>query len=177
VDSGLQPNWQAVESAARLLLELSRTRYRKQHGPLRIHITGEVDRLCAGRNRHEKGTVGKRRRLVMRDGQGCVWCDKDLLPSAPDCTIEHIIPRVYGGKNLLENTACACLNCNSRRSARGVAAWTVDCELRGLHPRKDVLISLLQTLALREDASGRAARRELLAFENAEQPTLSLLPA
>lgn len=58
--------------------------------------------------------------LIARDGMSCFWCGKqtrlDVVPDHPDrCTRDHIVPRVFGGKDALENLKVACRECNERR--------------------------------------------------------------
>jgi 5-methylcytosine-specific restriction endonuclease McrA len=54
------------------------------------------------------------RRLMERDGRHCYWCRVefrgDELP-----TIEHVVPKSYGGSNHLHNLVLACDWCNQKR--------------------------------------------------------------
>jgi hypothetical protein len=60
-----------------------------------------------------KGVAGK---VLARDRQ-CVRCGDTV-----DLTIDHIIPRIRGGKNVLENLQILCRTCNSRKGSK-IGAW------------------------------------------------------
>lgn len=52
-----------------------------------------------------------RTNLLIRDNFTCQYCSKTL--GSHDLTIDHVIPRVKGGKTKWENVVCACYICNS----------------------------------------------------------------
>lgn len=54
--------------------------------------------------------------LLIRDNYTCQYCDKKLNSS--ELTIDHVIPRVKGGKTIWENIVCACYICNSIKGHR-----------------------------------------------------------
>ena len=63
-----------------------------------------------------------RRRLRLRDGDGCHWCGRRLRDPETgrqarpdDATIDHVLPRSRGGGNLLSNLVLACPACNEER--------------------------------------------------------------
>ena len=61
--------------------------------------------------------VGLRRmRVYFVYGGECAYCGKFLPPA--QCTVDHIVPRVLGGSNELENLALACTKCNGRKGGR-----------------------------------------------------------
>ncbi len=47
--------------------------------------------------------------------QKCVICGKKLVRGDFDFTIDHIIPRKYGGTNAITNLQPMCRSCNSRK--------------------------------------------------------------
>lgn len=52
-----------------------------------------------------------RANLLIRDNFTCQYCDVTL--TAHDLTVDHVIPRVKGGKTKWDNVVCACYVCNS----------------------------------------------------------------
>ncbi|TFG95075.1 MAG: HNH endonuclease [Calditrichales bacterium] len=50
-----------------------------------------------------------RKNILLRDRYTCQYCGKKTSP----LTVDHIIPRQYGGKHSWENLTCACLRCNN----------------------------------------------------------------
>jgi 5-methylcytosine-specific restriction endonuclease McrA len=55
-----------------------------------------------------------RKNILRRDRQTCQYCGKKATP----LTVDHIIPRNFGGKHSWENLVCACLRCNNRKGNR-----------------------------------------------------------
>jgi hypothetical protein len=54
--------------------------------------------------------------IQQRDNYICQYCGKDGLASLDnwhDCTIDHFIPRSYGGTDEAENHVTACRHCNA----------------------------------------------------------------
>ena len=64
-----------------------------------------------------------RTNLLIRDNFTCQYCDDKLDQS--DLTVDHVIPRVKGGKTRWENIVCACYVCNSIKGHRS-----------NMHPKK-----------------------------------------
>lgn len=64
--------------------------------------------------RHRASEAGKkaptRKALLERDGDGCWFCG---LPLGDDITIEHLVPKSSGGRNMLANYALAHRQCNA----------------------------------------------------------------
>lgn len=56
-----------------------------------------------------------RRKLWLRDPY-CVWCGF-LYLDPHHATIEHLVPRAYGGRNSMENCRLACASCNRKRGS------------------------------------------------------------
>jgi 5-methylcytosine-specific restriction endonuclease McrA len=63
-----------------------------------------------------------RKGVLNRDGHTCIYCGikpGDILRgkvlSKNDMTVDHILPKSRGGKDVWTNTACACYACNHRK--------------------------------------------------------------
>lgn len=70
-----------------------------------------------GKNSWERVSSSKkqkiRRELVKRDGNGCQGCGIVLgLRGIDGLTVDHIVPRSRGGRNLIENFQLLCFDCN-----------------------------------------------------------------
>ncbi|MCA9915792.1 MAG: HNH endonuclease [Anaerolineae bacterium] len=66
-----------------------------------------------------------RKGVLVRDEYTCIYCGatpgavvRGKLLSKSDFTVDHILPKSRGGKDLWTNTACACPACNHRKSDR-----------------------------------------------------------
>ncbi len=57
-----------------------------------------------------------RRSLMIRDNYTCQYCGAKLPKS--QLTMDHVIPKVRGGKTTWENVVCACKSCNLRKGSR-----------------------------------------------------------
>ena len=57
-----------------------------------------------------------KRNLYARDGGECQYCGKHMGMSS--ATIDHILPRSRGGRNVWENVCLACDDCNYRKGDR-----------------------------------------------------------
>ena len=58
------------------------------------------------------GAEWQKLRLVVlaRDGRTCHYCGGWAN------TVDHVVPKAYGGTDALDNLVAACMRCNSRRS-------------------------------------------------------------
>jgi len=45
----------------------------------------------------------------------CAWCGRTLC--FVDATVDHLVPRAFGGRTTLDNVVIACAPCNRRRGA------------------------------------------------------------
>lgn len=73
--------------------------------------------------------------VVARDGTRCVFCGVETLvrnspawraavhPDPMERTVDHIVPRSKGGKDVLENLRLCCRGCNARRGVQTKGAW------------------------------------------------------
>jgi 5-methylcytosine-specific restriction endonuclease McrA len=62
------------------------------------------------------GVRFSRTNLLIRDNFTCQYCEKKL--NSFDLTVDHVIPRVKGGKTKWENIVCACYTCNTIKGHR-----------------------------------------------------------
>ena len=54
-----------------------------------------------------------RKNVMRRDGQQCQYCGcRDRL------TIDHVVPKSRGGRDVWENLVAACVPCNNRKGSR-----------------------------------------------------------
>jgi len=56
-----------------------------------------------------KRVMLSRKNVIKRDGHRCQYCGASHLPM----TVDHVIPKIYGGKDTWENLVCACIKCNN----------------------------------------------------------------
>lgn len=95
--------------------------------------------------------------IVVRDGDGCVWCSRPFDDRVPP-TREHVIPRVKGGPSWLENEVAACGRCNRERGHATPVQWLEEVRRRGREPRPEVIEAALVRMAERVHGHGGAWR-------------------
>lgn len=88
---------------------------------------------------------------VQQYGGLCCYCRQPAKP----LTRDHVIPRVHGGTDDIDNLVPACRSCNSRKGAQNVYAWvarmnSVPAELTYLDPSE---VRWLNPPALRRRSS------------------------
>ena len=57
-----------------------------------------------------------RRNIFARDGNKCQYCGKKFPTT--ELSLDHVIPKSYGGAATWENIVCACTNCNAKKGGR-----------------------------------------------------------
>jgi 5-methylcytosine-specific restriction endonuclease McrA len=57
-----------------------------------------------------------RHNLHLRDRFTCQYCA--ATPESDRLTIDHVVPRIQGGKTLWENAMTCCIPCNTRKGGR-----------------------------------------------------------
>lgn len=71
-------------------------------------------------NKYEKMPIQKvvfsRINLYKRDSYTCQYCG--IRPRSEELTIDHVIPRCYGGKTTWENCVISCAKCNKIKGGR-----------------------------------------------------------
>ncbi len=55
-----------------------------------------------------------KKNILKRDNYTCQYCGTREGPM----TIDHVIPKKYGGKDTWENLVCACFKCNNKKGDR-----------------------------------------------------------
>jgi hypothetical protein len=138
-----------------------------------LALVATAVRAC-GRVR-EPGLVRSGRRLnrrermaivLERDGAECVWCRRSLEEGLVVATTEHLVPRIKGGPSWVENELAACPRCNGERGHRTPDEWIDECERRGWHPNRAVVIRALHALrAAIEDRGGQRRARPYIASQ------------
>jgi hypothetical protein len=82
--------------------------------------------------------VALRRQVMVRARNRCEYCQCPESFSLDTFCVDHIQPTADGGKTTLENLACACHNCNSRKLDALVAPDPETGQAVPLfHPRTD----------------------------------------
>jgi 5-methylcytosine-specific restriction endonuclease McrA len=88
-----------------------------------------------------------RKGVLTRDQYVCIYCGaqpgeivRGKILTKNDMTIDHILPKSRGGKDVWTNTACACPDCNHRKGDRlpGEAGMKLRWEPR--RPRTNYLV-------------------------------------
>ncbi len=57
-----------------------------------------------------------RANIFARDRNTCQYCGRFF--SKNELSIDHLIPRSYGGKSTWENVVCSCFSCNRRKGGK-----------------------------------------------------------
>ena len=58
--------------------------------------------------------VLNRKNIHRRDRHICQYCGKNHSPM----TVDHVVPKQFGGKDTWENLVCACIKCNNKKGNR-----------------------------------------------------------
>jgi 5-methylcytosine-specific restriction endonuclease McrA len=64
----------------------------------------------------QKRVLLTRKNIVKRDGHRCQYCGETSGPM----TVDHITPKIYGGRDSWENLVCACIKCNNLKGNRSL---------------------------------------------------------
>ena len=68
-------------------------------------------------DRVPRGTIRfTRLNIYLRDRETCQYCGKNFPKS--ELSLDHVIPRAYGGKSLWDNIVCCCFNCNRKKGGK-----------------------------------------------------------
>lgn len=70
-----------------------------------------VIRLIRFARAPKRRIILNRKNLLIRDQYTCQYCSK----KSPPLTIDHVVPKQFGGKDTWENLVIACLGCNNRK--------------------------------------------------------------
>lgn len=61
-----------------------------------------------------KQVMLNRRNVIRRDRSSCQYCGTTSRPM----TVDHVVPRQHGGRDVWENLVCACDRCNNKKGGR-----------------------------------------------------------
>ncbi len=61
-----------------------------------------------------KNVILSRKNIIKRDGHRCQYCGTTHAPM----TVDHIVPKIYGGQDTWENLVSACIYCNNKKGDR-----------------------------------------------------------
>ena len=81
-----------------------------------------------------------RRTVMMRDNYTCQYCG--VRPSKGELTIDHVIPKVRGGRTTWENVVCACKPCNLQKGSRTPEEAHMYLRRRPEHPQFIAMVFL-----------------------------------
>jgi len=73
-----------------------------------------VVRLIVYIHKPRNKIVLNRKNIIKRDYHKCQYCGNSNLP----LTVDHIIPKQFGGKDSWTNLICACTKCNNKKGNR-----------------------------------------------------------
>lgn len=57
----------------------------------------------------QKRILLTRKNVIKRDGHACQYCGE----RHGEMTVDHVVPKIYGGADSWENLVCACTRCNN----------------------------------------------------------------
>lgn len=80
---------------------------------LRLPVPSIV-RLLLYKRVPTRKVVLSRKNILVRDNFQCQYCGRKNIP----LTVDHVVPRVKGGKIKWENLVCACVFCNNKKGNR-----------------------------------------------------------
>lgn len=84
------------------------------------HAVAEAPRSCERRVVPQTGS--RREKLYLELGPNCHYCQCEVLPL--QATLDHVVPRIFGGPNTLWNMVLSCRPCNNRK---GVKVGICEC--------------------------------------------------
>lgn len=73
-----------------------------------------VVRLMVFIRKPRNNVVLNRKNIIKRDYHTCQYCGKKNLPM----TVDHIVPKHFGGEDSWTNLICACIKCNNKKGNR-----------------------------------------------------------
>lgn len=76
-----------------------------------------------------------RRNLFTRDNHMCQYCGEVFHPSK--LTLDHVVPKAFGGKTVWENSVTSCRRCNNRKADK----TPTQAGLRNVYPKRPTWIA------------------------------------
>ena len=121
LDAGFQPvkviDWRrALSMAYCAKAEVLASYAWSVHTVQRAYPAPAVIRLLIQHRHRPQVARFSRRNVYIRDEFRCQYCGLDL--PAGDLTLDHVVPRVAGGKTTWTNVVAACRPCNRRKGGR-----------------------------------------------------------
>ena len=85
-----------------------------------------VNRFGQPNRQPPKITTGhaKRKRVARKSDFECPYCRRKLRPD--ERTLDHIVPKIQGGRNAEGNLVVACYRCNQAKGGRTPEQWAAD---------------------------------------------------
>lgn len=109
----------------------------------RVIILLTYDRIPKGQVRFTRINIFR------RDKNRCQYCGR-IFPRN-ELSIDHVVPRFYGGRSTWENVVCACYTCNKKKGGRTPAAAGMKLLSQPRRPRWSPLIKVsLQDIGRKE---------------------------
>jgi len=103
-----------------LMLFLGKAEMIEKHDGARIRSVStsisvpSIVRLGAYARVPKKQIILTRKNIIKRDGGQCMYCGS----REGSMTVDHIIPKRYGGTDTWENLVAACMKCNNSKGNR-----------------------------------------------------------
>jgi 5-methylcytosine-specific restriction endonuclease McrA len=88
----------------------------------------------------EQNVKLNRRNLFARDRNRCQYCAR-IFPTS-ELSIDHVVPRAHGGRDVWDNLVCACVRCNAKKGGRTPEQAGMKLHTRPVRPKRNPLISL-----------------------------------
>ena len=102
-----------------LVLVLKGVASAEEHSPSSVHSTRRtvqlpsVIRLLEYRRIPHQTRALSRKNILLRDRNACQYCQ--IVLTAGELTLDHVVPRSRGGLSTWENLVACCHNCNRRK--------------------------------------------------------------
>jgi len=103
-----------------LMLFLGKAEMIEKHDGARIRSVSasmavpSIVRLGAYARIPRKHVILTRKNIIRRDGNRCMYCGTREGPM----TVDHVVPRKFGGGDTWENLVAACMKCNNKKGNR-----------------------------------------------------------
>lgn len=88
----------------------------------------------------EKTVKFNRRNIFARDENRCLYCGRRFPTS--ELSLDHVIPKAYGGKTTWENIVCACTACNKKKGGRTPKEAHMTLIRKPAMPKRSPIIAL-----------------------------------
>ncbi len=63
-------------------------------------------------------SVTFKKQIHKRDNYTCYICGLKMRSASPLLTVDHVLSKQHGGKNIHENVKTCCLECNQRKGRK-----------------------------------------------------------